>query len=314
MEAIQLQEIRKEKAGRVVLDVPRLSFRPNQRVAIAGETGSGKSTLLKIMAGLEQPDQGEVHLGDDRIKGPAETLVPGDARVAYLSQHFELPKFLRVEQVLTYANQLSADHATQLYQMCRIDHLLTRSTDQLSGGERQRVAIARLLSTDPQWLLLDEPFSHLDFLHKSLLKQVLTDASRERAVSVLLVSHEPSDTLSWADEMIAMKAGHVLQQGPPALLYQQPVDRYVAGLLGSFTELDEEGKKVFGAKGHPKSFFRPEDFSFHQEGVPGRVERLLYFGAHVDAMVDTGSRLVAVRTVPGKVVPGEQVRVSIAAE
>jgi iron(III) transport system ATP-binding protein len=214
--------------------------------------------------------------------------------------------------VLAYANQLSPDDAAQLYATCHIEHLLTRPTDQLSGGERQRVAIARLLSTNPQWLLLDEPFSHLDFLHKSLLKQVLTEASAARGVSILLVSHEPSDTLSWADEMMAMRAGHVLQQGAPAALYQQPVDGYVAGLLGSFTELSDREKKQLGWQRNASRFFRPEHFVLSDEGVAGTVVRLLFFGAHVDALVDIGSRTVPVRTTPGRVVPGQRVYVRAA--
>src|SRR4051794_5574888 len=92
-----------------------------QKIAIAGETGSGKTTLLKIIAGLILPDKGEVKFQNEKVRGPDEKLVPGHPRIAYLSQHFELPKFLRVEQILSYANKMSAARSNELYKVCRID-------------------------------------------------------------------------------------------------------------------------------------------------------------------------------------------------
>jgi ABC-type lipoprotein export system ATPase subunit len=135
--------------GDFVLTGISFTQKKHQKIAIAGETGSGKSTLLKIIAGLQQADTGEVYLGKERVEGAYERLVPGHPRIAYLSQNFELPKFLRVEQVLNYANTLSEEAASTLYNVCQIDHLQKRRTDELSGGEKQRIAIARLLITSP---------------------------------------------------------------------------------------------------------------------------------------------------------------------
>src|SRR5580692_2230502 len=139
-----------------------------QKLALAGATGSGKSTLLKMIAGLLQPDEGEIWLDGQRVRGPLETLVPGHPGVAYLSQHFELWNNYRVGEILSYANDLSDEEAGTLYEMCRIDRLLGRRTDQLSGGERQRIALARLLVKPPRLLLLDEPYSNLDRIHKEI--------------------------------------------------------------------------------------------------------------------------------------------------
>ncbi len=232
-----------------------------QKIAIAGETGSGKSTLLKIIAGLVQPDSGTVHFNNELVKGPDVQLVPGHPAIAYLSQHFDLQKFLRVEQVLEYANSISSKEAATIYSVCRIDHLLKRKTDQLSGGEKQRIAIARLLISKPRLLLLDEPYSNLDMVVKSILKSVINDIGKKLRITCMLVSHDPDDTLSWADEIIVLKEGRVVQQGVPKVLYQQPANEYVAGLFGTYNIITPALLKVLGVTGYSKNVIvRPEHF------------------------------------------------------
>jgi ABC-type sugar transport system ATPase subunit len=216
--------------------VQEVSFtqQPLQKIAIAGETGSGKSTLLKMIGGLVQPHTGSIRLLDERVEGPEEKLIPGHSGIAYLSQQFELPKFLRVEQVLAYANKLTGTEAQALYEICRITHLMQRRTDQLSGGEQQRIALARLLSGRPKLLLLDEPFSNLDRIHTNILKTVLKEAEEQLQLSFIHISHDPLDTLPWADEILVMKAGKLVQQGTPEQVYHQPANEYVAGLFGPY--------------------------------------------------------------------------------
>lgn len=251
------------KSGEAGLVLHKINFSLNefQKIAIAGETGSGKSTLLKIIAGLVQPDVGEVYFNNDLVKGPASQLVPGHPSIAYLSQHFDLQKFLRVEQVLQYANSISAKEAAAIYAVCRIDHLLQRKTDQLSGGEKQRIAIARLLISKPRLLLLDEPYSNLDMVVKSTLKSVINDIGKKLRITCMLVSHDPDDTLSWADEIIVLKEGKIVQQGVPKLLYQQPFNEYVAGLFGTYNIVSPGLLKTLEITNHTsKMLVRPEHF------------------------------------------------------
>ena len=295
------------------------SLQRHQRIAIAGETGSGKSTLLKIIAGLMQPDTGEVQLNDERVLGPAEKLVPGHPDIAYLSQHFELPQFLRVEQALDYANALSNDDASTLFDVCRIGHLLKRRTDQLSGGERQRVAIARLLITSPSLLLLDEPFSNLDVAHKQLLKTVIEDIGASLNITCILVSHDPADTLSWADHILVIKAGRVVQQGSPAQVYRQPVDAYTAGLFGKYNLVDPASSRhifeLAGIKANGKSMLiRPEHFKIARQGtntLTGTVSQVSFFGGYYEVEVALSHGNITLRKTAGDIAPkGETVHIT----
>ena len=209
-----------------------------QRLAIVGETGSGKSNLLKMIAGLMTPVQGTIQFEGQRVLGPLERLIPGQPGIAYLSQHFELWHNYRVSEVLSYANDLDPEESATLYRLCDIAHLLDRRTDQLSGGERQRIALARLLVRPPRLLLLDEPFSNLDMIHKRSLKQTIRDTAAHFGASEILVSHDPADILSWADEVLILRAGQLIQQGPPLEVYTRPKDEYAAALLGDYTLTD----------------------------------------------------------------------------
>ena len=215
--------------------------------------------------------------GARRIKGPQEHLVPGHPGIVYLSQQFELPQFLRVEQILQYANKLDPATAENLYEVCRISHLLSRRTDHLSGGERQRIALARLVLSSPRLLLLDEPFSNLDIIHKNILKNVIQDVSKLLKITCILISHDPLDTLPWADEIIIMLGGKIIQQGSPEHIYLQPVNTYAAGLFGKFNLFSVGKAKIlaesFGLKHRSgkKLLIRPEQFKISTK--PGERTR-----------------------------------------
>jgi len=112
-----------------------------------------------------------------------------------------------MEELLSYSNQLSDEMAHAIFEVCMISHLMKRKNDQLSGGERQRVAIAKLLISSPKLLLLDEPFSNLDLIHKNILKDVIQEIGDKLNITCLMVSHDPTDTLSWADQIMIMQHG-----------------------------------------------------------------------------------------------------------
>ena len=276
-----------------------------QQIAIAGETGSGKSTLLKIIAGLAQQDAGEVIYDGKKVPGPNDQLIPGHPKIAYLSQQFELPHYLRVEQVLEYANKLTQRSAEQLFQICRISHLLKRRTDQLSGGEQQRIAIARLLIGSPGLLLLDEPYSNTDMIHKQLLKAIIEDIAEQLKISIIMVSHDPVDALSWADEILLMRDGRIIQHGMPKEVYRHPVDNYAAGLLGKYN--------VWEDKNGVQRIVRPEDLVLsrkHISDVKGTVQNIIFCGSYYDVEVYTDTRMFTSRMMNLTIEEGDIVTVS----
>jgi ABC-type Fe3+/spermidine/putrescine transport system ATPase subunit len=281
MNFLDVSDITKEEQGHVA--VRSISFTQDrfQKLAVAGETGSGKTTLLRMIAGWTQPSSGTIHFKGKRVIGPLDQLIPGHPGIAYLSQHFELRNNFWVHEILEYANKLPTIQAETIYSICRIDHLLQRRTDQLSGGEKQRIALARLLTSSPELLLLDEPFSNLDLGHKQVMWSVIEDISHKLGITCLMVLHDATDILSWADRILVLKQGELLQQGSPEEIYREPNTLYGAGLFGEYNLWETSGKKLL---------IRPENIRVSREGGDrsGIVKNILFKGSHymLEVIVD----------------------------
>ena len=202
--------VAKNHAGGSYVSTISFEIPKGQKLAIAGETGSGKTTLLKMMAGLMEPTTGSVHFNGTRILMPSEQLIPGHPKIAFLSQHFELRNNYRVEELLDMARKIPAARANHIYQICRIEHLLSRKTNQISGGEKQRLAIARLLLKDPAIMILDEATSHLDNENEAAVQVALEAALRGR--TALVIAHRLS-TVRHADRIVVLDAGHLVEEG-----------------------------------------------------------------------------------------------------
>jgi iron(III) transport system ATP-binding protein len=298
---ILINEVAKKyDEGSPALETISLSIPEGERLGIVGETGSGKSTLLRIMAGLIQPDSGSVYFINERILGPDEKLVPGHAEIAYLSQHFELPKFITVFQHLDDPYLIDAESAQKIYASCQILHLLDKDTRALSGGEKQRVALAKLLLRSPKLLLLDEPFSNLDFNHKRIIKQVIEDVEKLLGTTVVLVAHDPLDVLSWADRILVFRNGTVVQEGSSKVMYNEPANAYVAGLFGAYNEVTPS---QWGLKRKEKKIIvRPEAIRIGKNGhtVDGIVKQVRYYGHFEELQVATAQDVVFIQTPVGK--------------
>jgi ABC-type glutathione transport system ATPase component len=287
-----------------------LALHRYQKQAIAGETGSGKTTLLRIIAGLVQHDAGEVIFERERVQGPDDKLVAGHSAIAYLSQTADLPKSLRVDQILSYSNHLSNDEADLIYSICQIDHLLSRRTNELSGGERQRIALARTLIATPQLLLLDEPYSNLDMIHKNVLKSVIDEVCRSLRITCVLVSHDPLDTLSWADNIMVLRGGHVIQFGSPLQIYSNPVNEYVAGLFGKYSLINMQEPTAT----HPQRLMlRPESLTItksKKDAIRAKVVAVKFYGSYSDVEISFTAGNAIVRTTQEGIVEGQTIYIT----
>ena len=301
MALLRVNSVCKQIAQKTIVNNISFEQAPLQKIAIVGETGSGKSTLLKMIAGWVQPDAGELFLEAQRIKGPDEKLIPGQKEIAYLSQHFELRNAYRAEELLSYANTLTDTEAAALFEVCKIDHLLKRKTDQLSGGERQRIAIARLLISAPKLLLLDEPFSNLDLIHKNILKTVIREIGNRLQITCLMVSHDPHDILAWADEIIILKAGDILQQGTPQEVYHHPIDAYAAGLMGNYQLCTPAIEKLFALSpnNNHQPFLRPEYFKIVAEGagIKAVIDCIFFMGGWSELQITIADTQITLKTM-----------------
>ena len=315
MELLSVSNISLQEHGTVVLHPLSFGQAAGRRLALAGESGAGKSTLLQLIAGLVQPSTGEVRIAGSRVRGPAVALVPGHPGVAYLSQKSDLPKFLRVEQVLRYASQRPAAEVPALVALCRIDHLLARRTDQLSGGEQQRVALARLLLGAPRLLLLDEPFSNLDRVHKRTMQAIIEDVGTRLGITCVLVSHDAADVLSWADEVLVLRRGRLVQRGTPEQIYNQPVDEYTAALFGDYNLVSGPERLVLAptVAGPGALLVRPEQLRLGLaggEGVGGTVRAVRFFGSYYELEVQLPTTVVRVRAGQASAAVGAAVAVT----
>lgn len=315
MNLLRVSKVSKRNGERFLLNDINFTQKPGQKIAIAGETGSGKSTLLKAIAGLVQPDAGEVLFEQQRVLGPDERLIPGHKLIAYLSQQFELPRFYTVENILNYENRLSIEEASAIYEVCQITHLLDRDTEQLSGGERQRIGLARALIKSPKMLLLDEPFSNMDMIHKVVLKEVIQDVHERLNVTCILVSHDPLDTLSWADTLLVMKDGRIIQEGSPQQIYKQPISEYVGALLGGYNLIHPSAlfASLPGIALKGKSLFiRPESFKVVENGaMKGVVRDVRFFGSYCDIDVQLDQVIITVRSITCTAGKGDRLSLSL---
>lgn len=301
MALLSVNGIEKKERGEYL--VRNISFTQEQfqKIAIAGETGSGKTTLLKIIAGLLQRDNGEVFFNNERVLGPLEKLIPGHQQIAYLSQYFELRNNYRVEEELDSKNLLSGEEAHTLYTICRIEHLLKRKTNEVSGGERQRIVLAKILITSPNLLLLDEPFSNLDAANKKIIKSVIDDISEKLGITCILVSHDAMDVLGWADSIIVMKDGNIIQQDTPTIIYHQPVNEYCAALFGDYNLVTKKNIAQLGWKcQHPKQLLvRPEEIKICKDDnkdLQGEIKKISFGGSYYLLEVEAGDQLLLVKT------------------
>jgi ABC-type sulfate/molybdate transport systems ATPase subunit len=207
-----------------------------------------------LLYGLLSPDTGEVRFKGERIWGPGEKLIPGhDAMKMVTQQTDDLNIFAKVwdnvATMLPHTNLKAKQEKTdKILKQLKMTALAGKRVVDLSGGERQRVAIARALVNNPDVLLLDEPFNQVDTSFREGLQHDIRQIVKDTGLTVIIVSHDPAEVLSMADELIVLKGGEILESGNPKTLYQSPGHLYTARLLTNCTVLTKIEAKSIGLK------------------------------------------------------------------
>lgn len=214
-----------------------------KNLALIGESGCGKSTLLKLVYGLFDCDEGELFWNENQILGPKYHLVPGMPYMKYLAQDFDLMPFITVgENVGKFLSNFFPDEKQQridlLLELVEMSEFKNTEAKYLSGGQMQRVAIARVLAQEPEVLLLDEPFSHIDNFRKNSLRRKIFSYLKEKNITVLIATHDINDILSFSDEVIVLREGKIVEKGTSFEIYNQPKQFYTASLFGDVNQIN----------------------------------------------------------------------------
>jgi ABC-type sulfate/molybdate transport systems ATPase subunit len=232
---------------KITLSSINFSLDKGKSLAIIGESGCGKSTLLKLVYGLYDLDEGQIFWNDTEVLGPKFHLIPGMDFMKYLAQDFDLMPYITVaENVGKYLSNIDSEkkwnRVKELLAIVEMEDFFNVKAKNLSGGQMQRVAIARVLALEPEVLLLDEPFSHIDNFRKNSLRRKLFSYLKEKQITCLVATHDSTDVLSFADEVLVMKNGEIIESGTPKTLYENPISKYIASLFGDVNELKIDGK------------------------------------------------------------------------
>jgi iron(III) transport system ATP-binding protein len=230
--AIRATGIRKSFGDTVAVEAADLQVERGDVVALLGPSGSGKTTLLRVIAGFERPDAGTVAIGDLQAVGPGTWVEPEARHIGMVFQDGALFPHLTVAANVGFGEPKEGRVESCLALVGLADRGKSYPHE-LSGGEAQRVALARALATEPEVVLMDEPFASLDASLREALREEVVAILRAAGASALLVTHDQQEALSLADVVVVMRGGRVEQAGPPQEVYDHPANRWVAEFLGA---------------------------------------------------------------------------------
>lgn len=288
-------------------------------VALLGPSGSGKSTILRIIAGLEQPDSGEIYLS-----GEAVTHLPAQKRgVGFVFQNYALFKQMKVFDNIAFGLELQKisrpnirKRVEDLLELLGLKGLGDRYSHQLSGGQRQRVALARALAPSPKVLLLDEPFGAIDAKIRQELREWLRKLHDDLHVTSIFVTHDQEEAMEICDKIFVINHGRIEQAGKPEEIYNHPATEFVVNFVGSMNIIPgkvEKGKVPMGPYTFPvenmngfregdevKVYFRPQDIYVSGDlgayALRGIIQRSSFLGVNMkmEIIAENGMKFTAV--------------------
>jgi sulfate/thiosulfate transport system ATP-binding protein len=287
--SISIRNVSKRFGAFVALEDVSLDVPTGSLTALLGPSGGGKSTLLRIIAGLERPDAGAVHIAEEDVTGQS----PQERSIGFVFQHYAAFKHMTVYENIAFGLKIRKrprDEVTkrvhELLELVQLEGFARRYPAQLSGGQRQRMGLARALAVDPKVLLLDEPFGALDARVRKELRVWLRRLHDETHTTTVIVTHDQEEAMEVAETVAVMNHGRIEQVAGPVELYERPANEFVMGFVGAVNRLGE-------------SFVRPHDLELTLEPngttKEAMVVRLVQLGfeVRVELVRDDGEQLSA---------------------
>ena len=305
MSSIQLVGVAKSWGDSTALHAIDLQIEEGAFCVLLGPSGCGKSTTLRIIAGLETASTGEVHIAGRDVT----RLAPAQRGIAMVFQNYALFPHLSVADNITFGLSVrktpAAETAKRLEEaaaLLGLGTLLDRRPGQLSGGQQQRVALGRALVAQARVCLMDEPLSNLDAQLRQEMRRELRELQQKLGLTVVYVTHDQTEAMSMADQVVLLNQGRIEQVGPPRALYARPATTFAARFIGTppmnlvaLANGRIAGSDVpAGLKANTLGV-RPESISLGAEGAPALVESVEYLGADLVLRCRVGAEALLVR-------------------
>ncbi|MUU79179.1 ABC transporter ATP-binding protein [Winogradskyella endarachnes] len=229
-----------------VLKAVDFKVEAGENLAIIGESGSGKSTLLKLIYGEYDLKQGHIFWKNEEILGPKHNLVIGYDFMKYVTQEFDLMPFITVEENIgKYLSRFYPEEkqrrTEELIKVVELEAFAKTKVKLLSGGQKQRVAIARALAKQPEILLLDEPFSHIDNFKKQSLRRSIFKYLKDNNIACVVATHDKNDVLGFADQLLVIHDSKIIEKDTPQHIYNHPKTPLIASFFGEFNIIEPFG-------------------------------------------------------------------------
>jgi sulfate transport system ATP-binding protein len=270
-------------------------------IGFLGPSGGGKTTILRMLAGLEQPDSGDIYFHGELVND----LTPQERHIGFVFQNYALFRHMNVYENIAFGLQVKKkskqeikNRVTELLELTGLKGLENRLPNQLSGGQRQRVAFARALAPEPQLLLLDEPFAAIDAKVRKELRSWLREMINRVGITTIFVTHDQEEAVEVADEIMIINQGSLEQKGSPYEIYKEPETPFVAGFIGESNRVDDIDSLKGFSDGieHAKAIIRPEfieiglekEIPFLSAAERGIVKNVFFRGTSWQVEVEVG--------------------------
>jgi iron(III) transport system ATP-binding protein len=324
MAYIRLENVTKTFGTVTAVNRLTIGIEKGECFSMLGPSGCGKTTTLRMVAGFEDLDDGEIHVGERLLSSRRKNyyLPPEKRGFGMVFQAFAVWPHLSVYENVAFPLRIRRRSGAEIDRRTReaLEHTnllpsARKSPEDLSGGGKQRVALARALALNPDVMLLDEPLSSLDPHLREEMRFEIKDLQRKFGFSIIYVTHDQSEAMALSDRILVMNLGVVQQVDTPLNVYQKPANRFVFGFIGlsNFLEVDVQGDELqlpgatarlpiapppagVTAAGRAVLASRPSEIDFVAEGgVRGVVKRCAYLGEIIDYRIDVGGQEIRIQ-------------------